>query len=107
MEENERMLKQFEPITCPCCKKDFYAVFCHSLPKIDKLFTSDFVQGSKEYIKNKLSEIDFFNPSEREEVINYVDSDEFPFIEETDREKFLVDIMQEQITKRNLKSNVK
>ena len=96
---DSRVLKQFEQITCPHCKKSLFIGTQSMIPTIVSTSTTEDVEDAKKQVIDRLEEITFVNDIEKAGIIDYLNSEE-TIIDFSDIETMLKQIAMDQIEKK-------
>jgi hypothetical protein len=98
MSDQNKSIRQFEPIACPHCKKEFFIGLQYSVPAIVSTPTMDDVNEAKKQIMERLDEITFSDDSEKQQIIKYLKNEE-TIIDFSDIEHMLKQIAMDQVEK--------
>lgn len=98
MSDGLKIMKKIEPTNCPHCGKEILIGFQLMIPAISSVFKPEDVVKAKETVKKRLEEIKFASKEDKDEVMNYLDSEE-TIIDMSDIEPLLKQIAMEQINK--------
>ena len=106
MDNNQKIIKQLNPCTCPYCKKDFFIGTQSLTQAVVSTPTLEEIKEAKTQIKERINEITFAQESDKEQVINYID-DESTLLDSSDIEPLLKQIAMDQVEKLNNKKDEK
>lgn len=99
-----QIIKKVVPTTCPECNKEIFVGFQAMIPSLTSVVTKENMNEAKAEIKKRLDEITFKDPKKKENVIKWLD-DENTFIDHTDVEDFLKELILEQSSENEDKNN--
>jgi len=90
-----QIIKKVVPTVCPECKKEIFVGFQAMIPSLTGVVTRKDMNEAKVEIKKRLEEIKFKEPKKKEDIIKWLDL-ETTFIDHTDIEDFLKEVILEQ-----------
>ena len=102
MDNQTKIIKQLNECKCPYCKKDFYIATQSLVQNIIATPTIEEIKEAKTQIKERINEITFAQESDKEQVINYIDSED-TLLDSSDIEPLLKQIAMDQVGKLNNK----
>jgi len=98
MSDQNKSIRQFEPVACPHCKKEFFIGLQYSVPTILSTPTLSDITEAKKQVLERLDEITFTDLQEKEQIINYLKNED-TIIDFSDIEYMLKQIAMDQISK--------
>lgn len=106
MDNQQKIIKQFTPLSCPYCKKHFYVGSQQLVQTIISTPTPEEIIEVKNQIKERLNEITFANETDKKQIVDYLDDNQ-TILDFSDIEPVLKQIAMEQVEKLNNKTNGK
>jgi hypothetical protein len=96
--ESPKIFKQIAPITCPHCNKEVFIGTQAMMPSVSSVSTIDDIKDVKNKIKERLQDISFLTPEERQQVIDYL-NDENTLLDGSDIESLIRQVSVDQAQK--------
>ena len=87
-----KIMKNISPSICPHCKAQIYINFQSMIPFMSEVIGLNDVMEAKKFIRDKIEEIKFKDPTRKEEIIKWLD-DEGMLISMADTEDMLKQIV--------------